>query len=189
MLHEYILPRLPKQYLEQGISQCGAYAVKSILSAFRKDDGRRPRDYQISWIGRVMGLNRGPATWVKVLRAHGLPAAIGRLGELSDKAQLERLKEVLVTGSPVMIRIGNGYSKSGHWSFLQAVLLGHWITLWGFSDQEQVFYVYDPYVSLARHDTNLPAGNVKRSYHDIVRDIRLTGFPWWWRGVYIGINQ
>jgi hypothetical protein len=189
MLSEYILPRLPKKYLEQGISQCGAYAAKAILSAFRKDDGRRACDYQISWIGRATVLNRGPATWVKVLRAHGLHAEAGRLVELPVEQWLDRLKEILVGGSPVMIRLGNGYSKRGKWRFFQAAFLGHWITLWGFSDREQVFYVYDPYVPLARHDMTLPAGNVKRSYHELLRDIRIAGFPWWWRGMYIWINK
>ena len=33
-----ILANHPKEYLEQGLTQCGAFSVKAILSAYGKDE-------------------------------------------------------------------------------------------------------------------------------------------------------
>ena len=78
-----------------------------------------------------------------------------------------------------MIRIGNGFLKNGKYNSLVAYFVGHWITLWGYDDEKQIFYIYDSYVPLAKHNKNIPVGNTMRTFEEILRDWG-KGFPWWW---------
>ena len=55
----FILSIKPKGYLTQGLSHCGAYSVKAILSAYRLDKITHPKDYHPVWIGKLTGLTLG----------------------------------------------------------------------------------------------------------------------------------
>ncbi len=66
---EKILSHRPKEYLEQGVTQCGAFSVKAILGAYGKDDGRRPRDYNTTVSGKLFSLV-GTQTWPRVLKSY-----------------------------------------------------------------------------------------------------------------------
>ena len=160
---EKILSHRPKEYLEQGLSQCGAFSVKVILSAYGKDEKKHPRDYQPNLLAKYTGINHGLALWPKVLKSYGIPAERGRTKHLSDEQRIELLKRFIDEDKIAMLRIGNGYSKSGKYSSFVASFVGHWITLLGYNDDEKVFYVYDSYVSLKRHDKTIPIGNTKRA--------------------------
>lgn len=89
-----------------------------------------------------------------------------------------------------MLRIGNGYLKSGKYSPFIASFMGHWITLWGYNDKEKAFYVYDSYVPARRHNKTIPIGNTKRTYEEVLRDWG-KGFPHSRRYLYIvaGVNN
>jgi hypothetical protein len=65
-------------------------------------------------------------------------------------------------------------------------LIHHWITVWGFNDEEGVFYIYDSMVAPKYYNKNIPIGNVKRTYQNVVRDLG-GGQPWWQRYDYIEI--
>lgn len=60
--------------------------------------------------------------------------------------------------------------KNGSYNPLLAKFFGHSITLWGYDDNEQVFYVYDSAVSINLYDKDIPVGNKKRTYTQILRD-------------------
>lgn len=178
--------KAPKEYLQQGLTQCGAYTVKAILSAYGKDDGRHPRDYQPNLLAKYTSIT-GSDTWPKVLRSYGLMAEMGNTKELTDEERIRVYKNLIDKDTPVMIRIGNGYLRSGGYSKLIAHFMGHWITLWGYNDEEKVFYIYDSYVPVYRYDKTLPIGNVKRTFAEVLRDVSL-GFPWQWRYNYIRLT-
>lgn len=182
-----ILSQQPKEYLEQGFTQCGAYSVKAILSAYGKDDKKNPRDYQPNVLAKYTGINRGLYLWPKVLQSYGVPAKKGDAKNLSDEQKLILLRELLNEDNPVMLRVGNGYSKSGKYSPFIASFMGHWITLWGYNDEEGVFYIYDSYVPLKKHDKTIPIGNIKRTYKEIIRDWG-KGFPSVWHYAFIKIG-
>jgi len=170
------LTRAPKEYLEQGLTQCGAYSVKAILSAYGKDDKNHPREYQPNFLAKYTGIEFGLISWPKILQSYGISAQRGDTKNLSDEQRIELLKKIIDEDKIVMLRIGNGFSKSGKYNSFVASFLGHWITLWGYNDKEKVFYIYDSYISLKRHDKTIPIGNVKRTYAEIVRDWG-KGFP------------
>ncbi len=183
-----ILSHFPKEYLEQGLTQCSAYCVKAILSAYGKDDKKYPRDYQPNLLTKYTGINNGPILWPKVLKSYGLYAEKGDTKDLSDEQRIKLLERFIDEDKAIMLRIGNGYSKSGKYSPFVASFMGHWITLWGYNNEEKVFYVYDSYVSLERHDKTIPVGNTKRTYVEILRDWG-KGFPPAWRYNFISVGE
>lgn len=176
--------RRPKEYLEQGLTQCGAYNAKAILSAFGKDTKSHPRDYQPSLFSRYTGMGSDPHIWPKVLQSYGVPAEEGCMSKMSDMERLALLKNLLSNNRPIMLRIGNGYAKSGNYHGIAANFIGHRISLWGFDDEKQIFYVYDPYVARNKHDKNIPIGNTARTFSEILRDWG-KGFPFAWRHCFI----
>lgn len=174
-----ILTRRPKEYLEQGLIHCGAFSVKAILSAYGKDVKDDPRDYHSSFLAKYIATSPTgptPSSWVEVLRSHGVSAELGNARELSDERRIELLKKLLSTDNPVMLRIGNGYSKKGKYHSVAAKFISHWITLWGYDDEKRIFYVYDSYVPVQRHEKTIPIGNTTRTYAEILRDWD-KGFP------------
>ena len=65
--------------------------------------------------------------------------------------------------------------SNGKFNLLQALIIGHWVSLWGFDDKKKVFYLYDSAVPLKEWKKNLPIGNVIRSYDNVLRDWELGG--------------
>src|SRR3989344_7405981 len=185
---KFIVSRAPKEYLEQGLTQCGAYSVKAILSAYGKDIKKNPRDYQPNILAKYTGINRGVYLWPKVLQNYDVPAQKGDAKNLSDEQRIELLKKSISEDKPVMLRIGNGYLKSGKYNPFRASFMGHWITLWGYNDKEKAFYVYDSYIPIKKHDKAIPIGNTKRTYQEVLRDWG-KGFQFRWRYSSITINN
>jgi hypothetical protein len=181
-----IVSKTPKEYLEQGLIHCGAYSVKAILSAYGKDDRKNPKDYEVGFWAKHTAI-ADATQWLKVLRSYGLNATRSTSKNLTSDKQIKLFESVIDRDTPVMVRIGNGYLKSGRYSKFVAIFGGHWVTLWGYNNLEKVFYVYDSYVPLGRHDKNIPVGNVKRTYQQILRDIG-KGFPLRWRYHYIALD-
>ncbi len=178
-----ILTHLPKEYLEQGFTQCGAFSVKAILNAYGKDDRKHPRDYNPTFLGKYTSLV-GTHTWPRVLESYGSHAESGSTKGLSNEQRIEMLKETIDKDHAIMIRIGNGYLKNGKYSSLFAHFIGHWITIWGYDDKEQVFYIYDSCVPLTKHDKTIPIGNTRRTFSEVLRDWG-RGFPPAWQYRFI----
>ena len=181
---KFVVSRLPKQYLKQGLTHCGAFSIKGILSAFGKDDKEDPRDYYPSRLRRAL-LLMSPSLWARVLTTQGVSAQVGNMKNLSDEQRIMLLKSLLLKDTPIMLRIGNGYLPNGGYSALLASIVGHWITLWGYDDAEKVFYVYDSAVPLGFYDKDILAGNKKRTYIEMMRDINSFGFLYRHQYVYI----
>lgn len=170
-----VLSKAPKEYLQQGLSQCGAYSVKGILSAYGKDDGRPPRNYQPNLLAKYTSIT-GPATWSRLLQSYGFNAKLDNTRHLSDDQRINLFKSLIDNDVPVMVRIGNGYLRNGSYSKFVASFMGHWITIWGYNDDEKVFYVYDSYVPKERYDRSVPIGNTKRTFEQMNRDTG-KGYP------------
>lgn len=178
---QFVVSKKPEEYLKQGPTGCGLYSIKSILSAYGKDDGRHPFAY---WHGGILPFITTRLRLVNILRQYGFGAKWGCVRELSDEQKLTTLKELLLRDTPVMIHIGNGYRKNDTWSKVRWRIVSHWITLCGFDDEKRVFYIYDSCVPLRYHNKSIPIGNIQRTYQQVLRD--WGGGPrWWWRYGYI----
>lgn len=166
----FVLSIKPKEYLKQGLSHCGVYSIKAILSAYGRDTKKRPEDYHTSWFGMLTGVALTREYIANILQKHGLKATVKTAKDLSPKQKLGVLKEILTSNAPVLLSIGNGYRSDGSYNSLRAKLIGHFITLWGYDDKEQVFYVYDSCVPKDRYNSTIPIGNTKRTYSQMLRD-------------------
>lgn len=155
------------------------------MSSYGKDDGRVPRDYNITILGKLFSLV-GTKTWPQVLKSYGLNAQRGDAKSLTNQQRIELLKKFIDDDKVAMLRIGNGYSKNGNYSSFVSSFMGHWITLWGYNDEEKVFYVYDSYVPFRKYDKSIPIGNIKRTFEEILRD-QGKGFPLKWKYNFIQV--
>lgn len=183
-----ILDKRPKGYHKQGLTYCGGYSAQAILEAYGKEVPDHSRKLYYRWLGRVIGLPSSPSDWEQVFAQHGLQAESKRAINQSPEERLHLLKSLLSEHVPVMIRIGNGYGLDGKHRRWQQKLIGHWITAWGFDDEEQVFYVYDSAIPLKLYDRNIPIGNKKRTYQEMLRDWEGSWTPPHWSHLYIAVR-
>lgn len=179
---KYVLSIKPKEYLVQGISHCGVYCVKAILSAYGKDDKTHPKDYHTNWIGKnLFSFSTGQDYYDKIFASYGIKSKTKSAENLNDQQKLNLLKSLLSKNTPVMIRIGNGYFRSNKYNPLLGSIVPHWITLWGYDDSKKIFYVYDSGLTENLYDKTVPVGNTKRTYGEILRDWNFGRFqPWCW---------
>ena len=165
----------PKEYLQQGMRHCGGYTVKAILSAYNLDDGRHPRGYILPLIKRLRDFGLvSPEMVSKELEKYIYSAPIKQANKLSDGGKINQIKKEINKNHPVILLIGNGYSPQGKYSWLQQQFVRHWISVWGYDDKQNVFFIYDSFVDKQNYD-KVPIGNVKRTYKQVLRD---------WKGVF-----
>lgn len=193
---KYILPKGPKEYLQQGLSHCGAYSVKGILSFYGLDNRDHPKYYHPHWIGRLTGLTFGKDYYIKILKSYGINAERNTAEYLDDKEKISLIKKLLSQKTPIIIRIGNGYLQSNKYNLIIGKILAHWITLWGYDDEKQLFYVYDSGLPKKYWNKNILIGNTTRTYQEFLRDWRFGSYqPWVWpfsgmgKNLYIKIKK
>lgn len=193
--HKFVVSKKPKEYLVQGPSHCGTYSVKAILSAFGLDTKGHPKEYHTNKFGRLTGLTLGKRYWINILKSYGFDSKIDSADNLSDEEKISFLKTLLSKDTPVMIRIGNGYYHGKEYNPILGKIVVHWITLWGYDDQKQIFFVYDSGMLKKHWDKNLPTGNTIRTYQEILRDWNFGRWqPWSWHVstqnyLYIKVNK
>lgn len=185
---KYISSHKPKDYPKQGWIHCGMYCVKNILCALGRDIHDDPRNYHISKFSRLQGKNM-PDELAKILRINNIDANVKTAEMPNDQERLGILKEEISKDQPVILRVNNGYMRSGKYSALQSHFLkyiaSHWITIYGYDDQKECFYIYDPYIDQTKIKDPPPIGNIARSYEDVLRDWKRALLTWPKRYVYI----
>lgn len=166
---EKILSHRPSRYLQQGLVNCGFFAVEGVLSAYdRNPTKKEPKEFHNSLIHRVFGLTP-PRLMVDVLNKNGINAQYGNTKNTTNEARLNFLKENLSHDTPILIHIGAGYWGNGLYKSILGKVIGHWISIWGYDDERKVFYIYDSGVATRFHQ-NVPIGNIARPYNDVLRD-------------------
>ncbi|MDA1316807.1 MAG: hypothetical protein O3B87_02150, partial [bacterium] len=171
--NKYILTRKPKEYLKQGAVHCGVYTAKAVLEAYGKGIHSDPRKYHVAVFNRITGTMIRLADFSNILIDYGLEVEGKFMDKQSNQQKIEVLKNILSQNIPVPITIGNGYSyKNGsiNYSALRGLVVGHIVSIWGYDDYEQVFYIYDSVVPKEYYSKDIPIGNIKRPYKDFLRD-------------------
>jgi hypothetical protein len=79
------------------------------------------------------------------------------------------LASIIDQGSPLILSIGNGHLRRGRYTPWARLLLGHYITVYGYDDAQQVVFIYDSYLR-GNPPCPLPAGNETRTYSELLRD-------------------
>lgn len=178
---KYILTLKPKDYLKQGLSHCGVFSLKAILSAYGNDVKGHPKEYHSNWIGRhFFSFATGKDYYDRIFKSFGIKSKTKSAKHLANQEKINLLKTLLSRNTPIMIRIGNGYLDSNYNPVLGRIV-PHWITLWGYDDIKKLFYVYDSGLSVKYWSKNLPIGNTMRTYSEILRDWNFGKWqPWSW---------
>ncbi len=177
--NKYILSIKPKKYLTQGISHCGAYCIKAILSAYGRDTKTHPKYYHPNILGRLTGTTLGKNYYANILRSYNIDAEVRSAKQYANKEKITLLKSILASNTPVMVRIGNGYRTNIH-NPLLGKIIAHWITLWGYDDNNQLFYIYDSALPTRYWSKNIPTGNTTRTYQEILRDWNFGNIQFWY---------
>jgi len=177
----YVLTIKPAEYLKQGLSHCGVYSVKAILSAYGKHNKDHPKEYHTNWVGKnLFSFAIGEDYYDKILSSYGLKSKTQSAEGLPNEKKIELLKTLLTRNTPVMIRIGNGYLDRDYNPIIGRII-PHWITLWGYDNTKNVFYVYDSGLPVKYWDKALSVGNTTRTYTEILRDWNFGRWqPWCW---------
>ena len=164
---EKIICHLPEEYPKQQGLTCGETNLKNILNAFRIPY-QQPEQVRIRI--RLLGYS-----FIKdiaeQLNNHGLSASIQRATEVNSQEQLQIIKRYIDQDQPVLVAIGSGYLRRDVYSPLARLFIGHYITIYGYSDVDNVFYVYDSSLD-GDYPDHIPAGNDTRRYSDFIRDWR-----------------
>lgn len=159
------IARAPRSYPGQVGLTCGEANARSVIDSFGVA-------YQTPSRTRI---------WVKLfghslltdlrllMEAHGLAAPVRHAGRLNRDLKVRVPKSHVDAGNPVVVAIGNGHLRRGRYVWWARLLLGHYLTVYGYDDARRVFYVYDSYLR-GRPPAPLPAGNETRSYAEMLRD-------------------
>jgi hypothetical protein len=169
----------PQEYPHQQGLTCGEFNLMGILAAFNLDYHKPERVRLRIWLLGYSFIQ----DIADRLEAHGLSAPVRHANHLSDDNKLDLLKSQLDQDQPVLMAIGNGHLNRGRYVPLARFFLGHFITLYGYSDRERRFYIYDPYLE-GDYPDEIPVGNEIRSYDQLLRDWR---GPFYYR--FIGMDH
>lgn len=185
-----IISGRPSEYHVQRLSGCGAYSAKAVLEARGCSVPADLFDLYPRYLPRwFQGIPSPPRHWLRSFVGRGLAAELHCVSGRDFNERLALLKNALSRDAIVMVRIGNGYLRSGRYVPILSWLIGHWVTLWGYDDVTKTFYVYDSCVPRDRYDQSVPSGNTRRTYENLLRDMNHGGFPWWWRNNILVIHR
>ena len=165
MIKAIITRHAPEDYPRQEGFTCGETNLKGILAGYKisykppTSIRFRIRLFGYSFIQDISD----------ILKTHGLSAPVSFANHLPDQDKLAIIKNHIDNDQPVLLAIGNGYLQRGVYTPVARLLIGHFITIYGYSNEEQVFYIYDPYLD-GSYPGELPAGNDIRSYNELLRD-------------------
>jgi hypothetical protein len=154
-------PRYPRQ---EGLT-CGETNARGILEAFqipfRPPDRLRLR-IRIFGYSFIEDISR-------LLQSHGIDAQVQSATQMSDYQKLTTIMEHIRQDRPVLLAIGNGHLRRGVYSPLARNLIGHFITVYGYDESKQIFYIYDPYLE-GSYLEKIPVGNEVRTFAQFLRD-------------------
>ena len=155
----------PSDYETQKGLTCGETNAKTIIQGFGKvyqpleNTPLRVKIFGFSFVKDML----------KLINANGLYASIQYASGIDDNERLAIIRNHIDYDVPVLIAIGNGHIRRGEYNPILRYLVGHFITVYGYDDKEEVFYVYDSYLK-GSYEGNLPVGNEVRTYREFLAD-------------------
>ena len=119
---------------------CGHFSLKAVIEG--KGGATKPiHEYSSGRRSRLTYLMT-PRGLKKILRRYGLKTRVIQARNQTATSKIALLKEELKKW-PLILLIGNGLTSKLSFSLVKAFTHWHYITLRGYNDREQIFYVYD----------------------------------------------
>jgi hypothetical protein len=160
-----IVKHVPKNYPRQQGLTCGESNARTIVESFNllfqmsASPSLRVRLFGFSFLQDIQSL----------LVFNGLSAPIRFASKLAPSEMLQILQSHIDQDEPVLLAIGNGHLGRGRYLPTARLFIGHFITLYGYNAEQQIFYIYDPYLEGAYSQT-IPIGNEVRTFEEVLRD-------------------
>jgi hypothetical protein len=86
---------------------------------------------------------------------------------MKKSERLKLLKQEILTG-PVILSIANWLTEKSFFSRRKALTHRHYISLWGYNDEEECFYVYDS-SCVRKKDETLKVWTIKIPYKYVLK--------------------
>lgn len=163
-----ILQTPPEGFIHRKTSfwTCAHHSLKAVIEG-KTGKSKKLRDYSCDWWSRLTYLMT--PRWIKkILRKHQLSFRTIKAKNLTVEQKIELLKQELKRG-PLILLIGNGLTVKKIFSRRKALTYWHYITLRGYNDKEQVFYVYDSNTNRAT-EQYMMKWTIKIPYYYIVKE-------------------
>ena len=162
---ESVVGSAPRHFPRQEGLTCGEANLKAILAGFnipyRPPESLRLRIrlFGYSFVRDISDL----------LARHGISAPVRHANNLTEQGKLVIIKDHIDSDEPVILAVGNSYLQRGIYTPMARYFIGHFITIYGYSDEKKVFYIYDPYLK-GTYPGEIPVGNDTRTYDELLRD-------------------
>ena len=135
--HMKIVKFHPSEYETQRGLTCGETNAKAIIQGFGKNYEPleniplRVKIFGYSFVNDIL----------KLIEENGLYSSIRYASGTIDHERLEIIKQHIDHDEPVLTAIGNGHVRRGEFNPLLRYLVGHFITVYGYDDKKEIFYV------------------------------------------------
>lgn len=149
------------------------YTIHAILEAYHK---RLKKNVFLYWVNLLSKLTGFLLPWslLQVLNKNGIKARIWTCRSRFFKVKLNTIKQ-WVTNWPVILLIGHWY-KWRQFSIWKVLFLQHYLSVWGFDDEKEIFYVYDSSAQKELVKEDIPIWNIELPYNDLI-----SCRNFWWR--------
>ncbi|MBA3075069.1 MAG: hypothetical protein FP831_15805 [Anaerolineae bacterium] len=158
-----VITHTPARYERQQGMTCGETNVRTIVEGFGKEyhpmsnPPVRVHLYGFSFVKDIQ----------RLVELNGLVTYIQHASKLDDQTKIETIQKHIDHNEPVLIAIGNGHLKRNKFSRLAQLMLGHFITIYGYNADQKVFYIYDAWLE-GEFDGEIPVGNEVRTYAQLL---------------------
>ncbi len=186
---EHIVKRKPEKSvyaLQPPYRHCGMYTLKAILSWFGKDTKSKQTDYYETPFGRMLWFTL-PERMIEKLSDYELSVEEWRLKNFSKAEKINFLKQSITEDKPIILLVANGHTRAGKFILLKSIFCMHRLSIRGYDDEEQVFFVYDSTLHPKKYDHTIPIWNRKMSYDVLIRQRRLFSIYGFYKNFYIKV--
>lgn len=172
--HHFIYKQHPERYPQQHEERtCWLFTIKAIIESYYPELNQKPLQYASSRLQRLIKFST-PRQLSKTLEKYKIHHITGKLHKKDTLSQIYFLKKH-IEDWPVVLVIAHAYTKGNMFSVKRALFDRHYLSIWWYDDEKEVFYCYDSHTTL--RENNLPVGNVKLHYEDLIiyRDLACLG--------------
>jgi hypothetical protein len=147
---------------------CWHYSLKAVIEA-KTHIKKWVREYSWwKWSYHTWFMTPRSVGWV--LKKHWISYKFFKIFFLTPRKKIELMKKRLIYW-PILIFIANWLVKDKRFSRKKALTHRHYITIWGYDDNDWTFFVYDS--SCVRPMGWLPIWNIKIPYKYIIKERNL----------------
>ncbi|MDR3168312.1 MAG: hypothetical protein LBU27_00690 [Candidatus Peribacteria bacterium] len=164
------------------VGMCALYSLKALIEGKYPERTIPVSAYAQDIFSKISGFML-PFSLLRVLRKYHISYEVfsGRGFPVAQK--LEILKRRLAKG-PILLLIGNAYGSGKRPTRVRALHHRHYITLWGYDEKKQIFFIYDSNTK-KRVLPDMPIGNTYLTYRQLIRYWSI-GATWMMR--FFGVN-